>query len=62
MPHRNPDTLQFNLNNLKQSLKQLSFLTGDELKNIEKEISDLNLILNFILSKLYIYFYKYHFF
>ncbi len=36
--HRNPDTLYNSiLNNLKQSLKQLSFLTGDELKNMRKK-------------------------
>ena len=36
--HRNPETLYNSiLNNLKQSLKQLSFLTGDELKNTRKK-------------------------
>ena len=36
--HRNPETLYNSiLNNLKQSLKQLSFLTGDELKNMRKK-------------------------
>ena len=35
--HRNPETLYNSiLKNLKQSLKQLSFLTGDELKNMRK--------------------------
>ena len=36
--HRNPETLYNSiLKNLKQSLKQLSFLTGDELKNTRKK-------------------------
>ena len=36
--HRNPETLYNSiLKNLKQSLKQLSFLTGDELKNMRKK-------------------------